>query len=139
MTCCRTSEGLEKARSGGASRDVVATLASVSLTFVNNFCMGDEGRGQMANEMYRKGEENGEGKSTRLDVGSHLNTKRAGWIRTLQHSGSYTRQAEGTRRRSDDPDMRRARVWYHRSPEGIYVLERGIVFFYRYGSRVLAS
>lgn len=41
---------------------------------------------------YRKREEeNGEGKRTRLDVRSHLNTKRlrrTGWIRALQHSGS---------------------------------------------------
>lgn len=92
--------------------------------------------------MYGRGEENGEGRGTRLDVGSHLNTKRlrrAGRIRALQHSGSYTRQAEGTRRRSDDPDMRRARVWYRRSPEGIYVFERRHGIFYRHGSRVLAS
>ena len=40
---------------------------------------------------YRKREENGEGKRTRLDVRSHLNNKRLrrmGWIRTLQHSDS---------------------------------------------------
>jgi hypothetical protein len=43
MTSYLTSEQLAKTMSGGASRDVVVTLASVSLTFVNNFCMGDKG------------------------------------------------------------------------------------------------
>ena len=38
----RTSEELAEVRSGGTSRDAGVTLASLGLSLVNNFRMGEE-------------------------------------------------------------------------------------------------
>jgi hypothetical protein len=66
MVYGHTSEVLAEVRSGGTSRDAGVTLASLGLSLVNNFRMGEKESGRRGNEMDRKRGGEWEGKEDKI-------------------------------------------------------------------------